>query len=613
MTISSALVDLKRALQDLRRQQFMAQDAPDDSTRYQRRYQHRVRSVLVWDQESLRQAIALSDQYDSFVATRSYESSDQLDGSVKDAARAQVKIKIRNLIVRARKYQAQAPSNDGSALRSSMITEVQLLLNAQQTLSKVLEVSGRLGIDRELRAALAEQGTYLLRGIHREFVSSRFYVARQGDFAWWDGSQPVSYRAYDLGSGEDLAGYLNVQRKNIAFLGRDLVVPILTFFASQNIYLQRGDTQVEWDEILADLDAYENKTPGNPISALETFIRTDMDRVSIDSCVGVTRVLDVRSTDYFLRIRNAMRQEFYARCTELGRIKAIEDTLAALENYREIEQSFNDNLRGGFPFGDVDGPQLDPWAMLKFFRVLDAREKAARDALNRSLAFGALPQRANEFLDQAVKTREFFAPFLEKKQGPVFDFKVQFRVQPEQPGQAETGGNQVIDWKLEVGKKKFAYLSDDLTGRWIYGDPIRLTLRWATDSPARPVASAIPVPFVVKERTAVFEYGDRWSLFTLLLKHGLMLKRVGRQSDCDQGLDADPYTLKFTIKTEPDPAGLPSQPQDLQVSPAQVFMRVSMLTANKPEPLMIPCFPVKAPPVPSLFVMGTNNATNKDE
>jgi type VI secretion system protein ImpL len=461
--------------------------------------------------------------------------------------------------------------------------------------------------------ALGEQGTYLLRGIHREFVSSRFYSTRQGNFDWWDGSQPVSYRTYDLGSGEDLAGYLNVQRKNIAFLGRDLVVPIVTFFASQNIYLQRGDSQVEWDEILADLDAYENKTPGNPISALEIFIRTEMDRASVDSCTGVGRVLDDRSTDYFLRIRNAMRQGFYARCTELGRIKAIEDTLAALENYREIEQSFNDNLRGGFPFGDVNGPQLDPWAMLKFFRVLDNKEKAAREALNRSLAFGALPQRAMEFLDQAARAREFFAPFLEKKLGPVFDFKVQFRVKPEQPGQAEIGGNQVIDWQLEVGKKKFTYLNDDLTGRWIYGDPVRLTLRWANDSPTRPVASALPVPFVVKERTAVFEYNDRWSLFTLLLKHGFLLKRVGRQSDCDQGLDADPYTLKFTIRTEPDPTGQPGQRADLQPSAAEVFMRVSMLTANKPEPMMLPCFPAKAPPVPALFVEGTTNATKKDE
>lgn len=612
MTIASGLIKLRFALQDLRRQRFMAEDAPDASSRYQRRYQHRVRNVLVWDQEVLSDVLALSEQYETFVSARSYEHSDQVENSVKAAARAQAKLKIRKLIMRARKYEALVPSNEGSALRASLITEIQSLQMAKPILTQVLEVSGRLGIDRELRAMLAEQGNSLLRNIQREFVSSRFYAARQGDFAWWQGIQPVSYHAFDLGSSEDLELYLNVQRKSIAYLGRDLVVPIEAFFASQGIPLQRG-VQADWDGILADLDAYENKTPGNPISALETFIRTEMDRVSVDHCTGIARVFDDRSSDYFLRIRNSLRQGFYARCTELGRSKAIIDTLTALENYRKIEQSFNDNLRFGFPFGDVNGPQIDPPSLTKFFDELDLREKAAREALDRSEGFGALPERARVFLKQAVKAREFFAPFLEKKQGPVFDFKLQFRIQPELPGQAERGGNQIIDWQLEVGKKNFAYRGEDLTGRWVYGDPIRLTLRWANDSPARPMASLLPVPFVVKERTAIFEYNDRWALFTFLLKHGLMLKRAGTQAECDQGLDPDPYTLKFTIRTGPDPAGLPGQRQDLQSTSAEVFMRVTMLTANKPEPLMIPCFPVKAPPVPSLFVVDRTTATNKDK
>jgi hypothetical protein len=613
MTIASGLIKLRYALQDLRRQRFMAQDAPDDSTRYQRRYQHRVRNVLVWDQEILRDVLALSEQYETFVAARSYEHADDVDYRVKEVARAQAKLKIRKLIIRARKYEALAPSSEGSALRASLITEVQRLEVVKPLLAQVLEVAGRLGIDRELRGMLAQQGNSLLQNINREFVSLRFYIPRQGDFAWWQGNGTVSYRAFDLGSSEELEEYLNLQRKNIAELGRELVLPIEAFFASQGIPLQRGEAQVDWDRLLFDLDQFDNKTPGNPIATLEIFIRTEMDKVSVDSCTGVARVFDNRSTDYFLRKRNSLRQAFYARCTELGRSKAIIDTLAALDNYRKIVDSFNDNLRGGFPFGDVNAPPIDPLRLTTFFDELDLREKAAREALERSVGFGAVPQRALNFLKQATKARAFFAPFLEKKQGPVFDFKVQFRVQPEQPGQAERGVNQIIDWQLEVGKKSFAYRGEDLTGRWVYGDPIRLTLRWANDSPVRPIASALPVPFAVKERTAIFEYNDRWALFTFLLKHGLTLRRAGTETDCDQGLDADPYTLTFTIKTGVDPAVLPGQRQDLQSTSAQVFMRVTMLTANKPEALMIPCFPIKAPPVPSLFVVDRTTATNKDE
>jgi len=46
---------------------------------------------------------------------------------------------------------------------------------------------------------------------------------------------------------------------------------VRTFFASQNIYLPRSASEVDWDEILADLDAFDNKTPGNPIGALELY------------------------------------------------------------------------------------------------------------------------------------------------------------------------------------------------------------------------------------------------------------------------------------------------------------------------------------------------------
>jgi type VI secretion system protein ImpL len=247
--------------------------------------------------------------------------------------------------------------------------------------------------------------------------------------------------------------------------------------------------------------------------------------------------------------------------------------------------------------------------MLKFFKVLGDKEKAAREALDRSEKFGARPQAARDFLDQMDRAHDFFAAFLEKKQGPAYDFRVQFRVDREH----EIAANQIIDWKLEVGKKKFTYASDDLAGHWIYGEPVRLTLRWANDSPTRPVTSAAPVPFAVRERQAVFEYNDRWALFTFLLTHGLQLKRAGTSGDCDNGYDPDPYTLKFVIKTEMDPVANPGQPNGLTPPSAEIFMRVTMLTANKPEPLMLPCLPTKAPPAPALFVSGANTADNKDE
>ena len=612
MTLSSALGELRKALQDLRREEFMAREPADYEIpipNEQPRYQHFVRRVLVWDQDALRQAIALHDQYEDFVATKTYERAEYLDNSVKQAARTRLKTRMSRLFRQARKYQALAPATEGSALRSSLITEIRNLQEAQPTLSRVLQVSTPLGIDGELRSALSTQLDYLLRGIYREFVAQQFYTMKHPDFSWWQGNMPVSIAAYDLQSLEDLNGYLTLQRKNIAFLARDLAVPLLTFSAQQNIHVQNA-AGFNWNEILSDLDAFDNKLPGNPIASLETFIATDMDKVSIDSCSTTLKVTSDSSRDYFLRIRNSLRATFYRRCNELARIKAVNDALAALENYREIEEAFNKSLSGGFPFTDLgtrpDYPDLDPWELLKFFKLFDAKEKAAREALARSADFGATPQHAEQFLDQVVRVREFFGPFLEKKQGPMMDFNIQFRVNQEQ----EIAANQIIDWKFEVGKKKFAYLSDDLNGRWIFGDPVRLTLRWANNSPTVPVTSATPAPVKAKDRIAVFEYNDRWSLFTLILRHGLMLKRAGTPAECDRGFDSDPYTLRFTVRTDPDPVGQ-DQRAELKTTNAEVFMRMSLVTANKQEPMLLPCFPRKAPPVPTLPVVFQN--TNEQE
>jgi hypothetical protein len=619
MTISSALIDLRQALQDLRRQRFMAPTGVDDGLYGiddRPRFQHRRRSILIWDQESLRQAIAVYEQYQTFVATKSYDPWQRLDDSAKNAAVNQVRSRITNILKGAQKFEPVPAVIEGSALRAGLVEEVRLLQEAQPLLSKVLLITQQLGIDRQLRSALYAQGSHLLGDIHREFVAQRFYVSKRSDrldgrvapdFSWWDGAQPVSYLTYDLGGKEELSSYLNTQRKNIAFLGRDLYIPVSTFFASQRIQVEPSG-QVDWIQILADLDAYDNKTPGNPIAALENFIRSDMDRVSVNSCYEQTRIGDEPSSDYFLNLRNSLRAKFYERCVVLARVKAINDAAEDLKNYGAIEQSFNDNLAGGFPYGEVYGPPLDPWAMMKFFKVLGDKEKAAREALDRSEKFGARPQAARDFLEQMDRARDFFAAFLEKKQGPSYDFKVQFRVNREQ----EIAANQIIDWKLEVGKKKFSYASDDLAGHWTYGEPVRLTLRWANDSPTRPVTSAAPNPFAVKERSAIFEYNDRWSLFTFLLTHGLQLKRAGTLGECDNGYDPDPYTLRFVIKTEMDPVAQPSQPNGLTPPAAEVFMRVTMLTANKPEPLMLPCLPAKAPPVPALFVSGVNTAENKE-
>ncbi|HEV7843788.1 MAG TPA: hypothetical protein VGO69_08815, partial [Pyrinomonadaceae bacterium] len=165
----------------------------------------------------------------------------------------------------------------------------------------------------------------------------------------------------------------------------------------------------------------------------------------------------------------------------------------------------------------------------------------------------------------------------------------------------EKGANQIIDWNLDVGKKRFGLLGEDRMGRWLYGQPIHLSLRWANDSVSVPVSSTAIPRVRVKERTASLDYNNGWSLLALIMRHrGDLLRHRGEPApDGVEYIDIEPYTLKFTIPTR-IAALVPSleqvQPQDLKTVPAEVFMRISLLAPSKKEPLNLPSrFPTSAP------------------
>src|SRR2546423_14713866 len=90
-----------------------------------------------------------------------------------------------------------------------------------------------------------------------------------------------------------------------------------------------------------------------------------------------------------------------------------------------------------------------------------------------------------------------------------------FRVNRER----EAGATQIIDWSFDVGRKKYHYLDQELSGRWLVGEPVRLTLRWANNSPSVPFASPDTQTFRVRDRVAIFEFRNRWSLLALMSRH----------------------------------------------------------------------------------------------
>jgi type VI secretion system protein ImpL len=596
MTLSSGLDELRKALDALQRESFMAQGAANSAARTPAF----LRRQLIWDAEPLRQALALCNDYERFAGGRGGYSKN-LDDSVRQSALAQLRANVVGLVARAQRFETAPRTPGESAMRVSLDAEVKSFQQSQELLTQLLDSTTRLGVDVGLRAAISNQAVYLVGAVNREFEAGQFYATARPDFSWWGGGKPISYPAFDADSPEELAGYLAVQRKRIAFLARELAAPVLSFMAAQNISAQqlRAGSRVDWDEILTELDRYDNKQPGNSVAALEEFIRFGMDKASIEDCDELVRAApDGVSRDFFIQTRNHLRRLLYRQCAELARqksyndsLRAMDDNLRALDSYREVADAFNRTLAGRFPFADASGgvplAEADPEAVLAFFRLLDKREPAAREALNRNPQLGTAREEALAFLDRADAARVFFASYLDKKLGPFVDFNLQFRVNENM----EAGGNQIIDWTLDVGRKKYRYLDQELSGRWVIGEPVRLTLRWANNSPSVPFSPDDSSTLRVRDRVAVFEFRNRWSLLAL------MSRQAATQSDFKYGVDTDVYTLKFQIPTRPGDNLPERQPDALRTEMAEVFMRLSFVAPGSKEPLLLPAFPARAPKI----------------
>lgn len=594
-TISSGLRELRAALEGLSRESFMtagvtgAAPRPRDLNRRQ----------LVWDAQALRQALALCNDYARFAGSEP-GSSKTLDDSVRQAAFAQLKARVTALVARARTYQPTAAAPGAPALRASLAAEVASFRDSQELLAQLLEASDRLGLDAGLRTALSSQVTYLVSAAGRQFEAERFYSTARPNFAWWDGRAPVAAPAYDAAGTEELAAYLASERRRIAYLAREVVAPVLTFAAAQNLGPQqlRATARVDWEEMSAQLQSYDDKQPGNSLASLETFILAGMDRAATDDCAEVLRdtISATASRDFFAQTRDHLRRLLRGRCRQLAEERAHRESLLAAEEnlrslgvYREIADDFNEKLAGRFPFSAGPAaapaaPGADAETVRAFFDDYAKKAQAARASLERNPELGSSGAEAAAFLDQLDRARDFLG-FNDKKAAPAFDYNLQFRVNQGM----ETGWNQIIDWSFDVGRRKFRFADKELSGRWVYGEPVRLTLRWANNSPTVPFVPADSDSPKVRDRVVTFEFRDRWALLSFMQRH------AAERTDFPDGVDTDVYTLKFRVPTRLAENLPDRQPPELRVDEATVFMRVSLVAAGGKEPLLLPSFPVRAP------------------
>jgi type VI secretion system protein ImpL len=623
MLFPEGLSELNRALTDLYNEKFMSpRDSdvrPGTQAGDEPVYAHPVTTVLIWDKNSLQQALNLYKEYVNFVENNTYNRAETLDYKVKQVALNQVARKMAAFIDQAQVRQSAPQPLPGETIQRARIrTEVKSFLDAQDLIVQLLDISRKRRIDFGLRDKVYDQifrsNNSLMREIDAEFLAGGFYDPVRAGFSWWTLANPFhSYTLFGVSSADELEGYLASQRESIAELAQ-YAAPLLDFMAGQKVTLR---SSVDWREILDQLDKYRAKRPGNTVGVLEDFIR-QMEKVKVDECSAILSGSSSWPADYFITKRDSLRERFYQRCDQLyGEMIALQQTAEremeraviekkmsdladSIDNYLQLVSFFNKNLAGKFPFSGL--PKTEPFEEATpadidaFFKLLKKNKDAAVAALKQASDYGYTPTNdALRFLDQMEKVQAFFDSFLGKDPlYPTFDLNLSFRVQK---GVSENGANQIIDWAFTVGTKRIGYLDKDKTAAWGYRDPLVLSLRWAKDSPILPGSEFPPLSHMTTNgRTVTLSYDNEWSLLLLILRHR------GMPGDFAPRVDFEPYTLKFVVPARTN-AALPAnvlnaQPDSLKIedTPQLVaFMRVMLMLPGKKEPLLLPDFPTHAP------------------
>jgi type VI secretion system protein ImpL len=533
--------------------------------------------VVTWNMTTLGQATQLRDSYEKFIRERMPQLPPGLRQPVQRIAAQNLSIAVNAAVARA-----QGPS--GGMDDTATLLEIRsfkdaapVLTQLQQSMTQIQQslppssTFARAGF----QSILASESVALAQRLNRDLADDPAYPHSTPAMRTWNGSTPLSHVIFaSVDSADALDEYLANQRERIHSLATDYAQPLATYLQSQALEQQASFNR--WLGIIRDVKDYDAKKSGNPIAALEAFIRTNLDKITpVNACRATDPT--AAGNDYFLQIRADLQNAALAQCSQI-----------ALRGYTtDIAGFFNSKLAGKFPFGPLPATrgaaQADPHDVGEFLTRIGERGPAIESFAGQRPAYADILA----FLNQSDAVRRMFAGGLAEG-APYADIAVYFRVNQN----AEKGGNEIIDWEFKSADQTVRYPGPEGGVRWHYGDAVHLALRYAKDSPDIPNAGAAASDARVDGRSVTWDYTGGWSLFALLASHG------GQKSDFGETAEALPGTLRFTIPTLPENSIIKGAPPPSGAAgEARVYIRLGMRIPDAKEMREVPVagFPIKAP------------------
>jgi type VI secretion system protein ImpL len=528
--------------------------------------------TVIWNKSGLMKAAQLPSMYDKYAR----EQLPVLPPSLRSPIQ---QIAARNVNRSATAEVAAAEEPQSSLDEATALMAIRSFNDAAPILSQLQAAlpDGGVSTNTGFHLILNRQSVALAKWLNAQLVQQPAYPYSVDTDAN-DSGRATSLQLFKAASQDEIEEYLASQRDRIRSLAVDYASPLASYLQSQG--LQHAADFDRWSSIVRDVHDYDAKKPGNPIAALEGFIRGDLNKISLESGCQITSNA-AHSNDYFVQLRSNIQNAAVQECSHV-----------ALNTYsNQIAGFFNAKLAGRFPFGPIPSQtgaiQADPSDVAEFLARIGKQGSAFKQF------FASSPRFSEEllFINQCLALHDMLSA-TPPGQLPAADVTVYFRVNQA----AEKGGNQIIDWSLESGDLSVHYPGTESSLRWHYGDSVRLSLRYAKDSPRIPRAGNSEPNQQIDGRLVSWDYPGPWSLFALLAEHG------GQASSFGITPELLPSTLGFVIPVVSDTSLQKAPATAANEGTTAVFVRIALRVPDGKQAREVPVVapPTKAPIITAL-------------
>ncbi|MFL6532725.1 MAG: type VI secretion system protein ImpL, partial [Pseudomonas sp.] len=409
-------------------------------------------------------------------------------------------------------------------------------------------------------------------------IDAQPLFSQRADIERWDGSKNFGLQLYGANDPQELKLNLNQQFSAMLQIAEQRMPALEWLIVQQDDLSALEHDQVARFMALNDeLLKYKNQNPASSAAQLEQLVSRDFNAMDIASCAQILQTSSLSGGRGDLARRAvALQQGALQRCLYL------QQNQAAMA-WNDLANYFNQYLAGRFPFSqDVRASDADPARVQYLLELIETRVPLAQAGLTLSQT----PERlaAADFLNRLKQAGVWLGPLFVRDKSGILGVEMDVRWRTDRD--EERGADQVIAWSLDAGNQQINYPGEGQQNlRWMVGQPVRLTLRWARNGYQRPANDPLQPNLVVRDLEAGWEYQGPWSLLRLMRSLG----SAQRQPNVDY--TDFPLALQLPVT---------AQTQARTAQQTLMFVRLSLMSQGSKLPLSIPPLPTQAPRSPFL-------------